>query len=109
MALKPHIKTRLYDPAEFLTDEETIQAYLAETLRTGDQGDFLEALNTVARARGMTQLAKYSGLSRESLYKTLSRDSKSRFETIQAILKALNLTLIPTIATTTETEANVRA
>ncbi|MBF4101889.1 putative addiction module antidote protein [Mannheimia haemolytica] len=55
--------------AEFLTDEATIQAYLAEVLKEGDQDEFLEALNNVARARGMAELAKQTGLGRESLYK----------------------------------------
>lgn len=86
---------RSFDVAEFLTDEETIQAYLAEVLREGDQDEFLEALNDVARARGIAELAKQTGLGRESLYKTLSKGSKPRFETIQKILGAFNLVLVP--------------
>ncbi|XLP79650.1 putative addiction module antidote protein [Mannheimia haemolytica] len=74
---------RPFDVAEFLTDEATIQAYLAEVLKEGDQDEFLEALNDVARARGMAELAKQTGLGRESLYKTLAKGSKPRFDTIQ--------------------------
>lgn len=91
LGLKP------FDVAEYLNDEETIQAYLMEVLKEGNQDEFLEALSDVARARGMTELAKQTGLGRESLYKTLSKGSKPRFETIQKILAAFNLELVPTI------------
>lgn len=88
---------RPFDVAEFLDSEETIQAYLAEVLREGDQDEFLEALNDVARARGMAELARQTGLGRESLYKTLSKGSKPRFDTIVKILAAFNLQLVPTV------------
>lgn len=88
---------RPFDVAEFLDDEETIRAYLAEVLQEGDQDEFLEALNDVARARGIAELARQTGLGRESLYKTLSKGSKPRFETIQKILAAFNLILVPQI------------
>ena len=86
-----------FDVAEFLDSEETIQAYLAEVLKEGDQDAFLEALNDIARARGIAELAKQTGLGRESLYKTLSKGSKPRFETIQKILAAFNLELVPQV------------
>lgn len=85
------LEIRDFDPAEFLIDEETIAAYLTESFKNGDQAEFLAALNNVARARGMTQLAKETGLPRESLYKTLSGVSKPRFETIAKISSALGL------------------
>ena len=88
---------RPFDVAEFLDSEETIQAYLAEVLKEGNQDEFLEALNDVARAIGIADLAKQTGLGRESLYKTLSKGSKPRFETIQKILGAFNLVLITQI------------
>lgn len=91
---------RPFDVAEFLDSEESIQAYLAEVLREGDQDEFLEALNDVARARGIAELARQTGLGRESLYKTLAKGSKPRFETIQKILGAFNIELIPTLKTT---------
>lgn len=53
---------RPFDVAEFLDNEETIQAYLAEVLKEGDQDEFLEALNDVARARGIAELAKQTGV-----------------------------------------------
>ena len=88
---------RPFDVAEFLSDEETIQAYLAEVIQEGDQDEFLDALNDIARARGMTELAKQTGLGRESLYKTLSKGSQPRFDTIQKILAAFNLVLVPQV------------
>lgn len=91
---------RPFDVAEYLDNEEVIQAYLAEILRDGDQDELLQALNDIARARGMAELAKQTGLGRESLYKTLAKGSKPRFETIVKILDAFNLTLVPTIKTT---------
>ncbi|WP_439240161.1 addiction module antidote protein [Lonepinella sp. BR2474] len=93
MALKENIETREFDVAEFLDNEETINAYLAESLASGDQAEFLEALSDVARARGMTQLANETGIARESLYKALNGTTKPRFETILRILNALNIQL----------------
>lgn len=86
-----------FDVAEYLDSEEVIQAYLAEILREGDQDELLQALSDIARARGMAELAKQTGLGRESLYKTLAKGSKPRFETIVKILDAFNLTLTPVI------------
>lgn len=80
-----------FDAAEFLTDEETIAAYLTASFADGDQAEFIRALNTVARARGMMELAQKTGLPRESLYKTLSGSVKPRFDTIVKIASALGL------------------
>lgn len=95
-AKKVAVKT--FDIAEHLRDEEDMQLYLAETLKEGSHEAFIAALKTVARARGMTQLAKDSGLSRESLYKILSPDSKPRFETIMKITSALGVPLTVSVA-----------
>ena len=61
-----------YDVADYLDNEVTIAAYLTAALEDPDPDVFLAAVKAVARARGMTQLAKDSGLGRESLYKALS-------------------------------------
>ena len=82
-----------YDAAKYLTDEETIAFYLTDALENGSEAEFLLALKNVAKARGMTQLAKDSGVPRESLYKTLSGESKPRFETITKIVNALGVNL----------------
>ena len=67
-----------FDAADYLDNEETIAAYLTEALEDPDPDMFIIAVKTVARARGMTQLAKDSGLGRESLYKALSPGAKPR-------------------------------
>lgn len=92
------VKISAYDTAEFLDNEELIAEYLAVAMEDPDPDVFITALATVARARGMTQLAKDSGLSRESLYKTLAPGAKPRFETIVKITKALGVPMVPTMA-----------
>ncbi len=87
-----------FDTAEYLENDELIALYLAETLRTGTDEEFIQALNTVARTKGMNELAQKTGIGRESLYQTLS-SSKPRFETVQKILKGLNIELVPRIKT----------
>lgn len=82
-----------FDAADYLTDEETIAAYLTAALEDANPDMFLVAVRDVARARGMTQLAKDSGLGRESLYKALSPGAKPRHETILKIIRALGVRL----------------
>ena len=87
------IKISKFDVAEHLDNEEVIAEYLALALENPDPNVFIAALADVAKARGITQLAKDTGLGRESLYKTLSPGSKPRFETILKIAKALGVPL----------------
>jgi probable addiction module antidote protein len=82
-----------FDAADYLDSEEAIAAYLSATLEDGDPEMFLVALKTVARARGMTQLAKDTGMGRESLYKALAPGAKPRYDTILKVIKALGVTL----------------
>jgi probable addiction module antidote protein len=89
------VKISEYDTAEFLDNEEIIAEYLAVALEDSDPDVFIAALATVARARGMTRLAEDSGLSRESLYKTLAPGAKPRFETIVKITRALGVPMVP--------------
>ncbi len=79
-----------YDSAMFLDNEELIVHYLEEAKAEGNDA-FLEALATVARAKGMSDLAQKTGLSRESLYKTLKKGAKPRYETIEKILMGLGV------------------
>jgi probable addiction module antidote protein len=67
-----------FDAADYLDNEETIAAYLTEALEDPDPDMFIVAVKTVTRARGMTQLAKDTGLGRESLYKALAPGAKPR-------------------------------
>lgn len=87
-----------FDVAEYLDNDELIALYLAETLKEGTDQEFIQALNNVARAKGMNEIAQKAGIGRESLYQTLS-SSKPRFETVRKILGALNIELIPTLRT----------
>ena len=90
------IKISRFDVAEYLTDETLINAYLNEALSDGSPSDFIQALNDVARAKGMNELAEKTGIRRESLYKTL-RSEKPRFDTMLKIIDGMGLqvTLTP--------------
>ena len=83
-----------FDVADYLDNEETIAAYLTAALEDADPDAFLAAVKAVARARGMTQLAKDSGLGRESLYKALSPGAKPRYETVMKVVRALGVNLL---------------
>ena len=85
------VAIREYETARYLDSEEMIAEYLAACLEEPDPDVFLIALGNVAKARGVAQLAKETGLSRESLYKTFSPGTKPRFETILKITKALGV------------------
>ena len=82
-----------FDVADYLDHEEVIAAYLTAALEDSDPDAFLVAVKAVARARGMTQLAKDSGLGRESLYKALSPGAKPRYETVMKVVRALGVNL----------------
>ncbi|MBP2281010.1 putative addiction module antidote protein [Psychrobacter sp. PL19] len=91
-----NIKTSRFDVAEYLTDETLINAYLNEILTDGMPSEFIQALNDVARAKGMNELAQKTRIRRESLYKTLQSE-KPRFDTMLKIIDAMGLqvTLTP--------------
>jgi probable addiction module antidote protein len=71
-------KTRRWDAADYLEMEKDIAAYLEAALEEGDAALFTAALGDVARAKGMTEIARKTGLGRESLYKALSPDGNER-------------------------------
>ena len=85
---------RPMDIADHLNNEEVIAEYLSEAFRDGNTAVILKALSDVAKARGMSNLAKDSGLGRESLYKALAPGAKPRFETIAAVMRALNVGIV---------------
>ena len=87
------LETRPYDTAEYLDSEEAIAAYIDAVLENGDPALVAQALGTVARARGMSQIAREAGLSRESLYRALSAEGNPEFGTVLRVLKALGLRL----------------
>lgn len=85
------VKTKPWDASEHLDSEEMIFAYVNAAFEEGDPALVAAALGNVARARGMTQIAKAAGVSRESLYKALSVDGNPEFGTIMKVMKALGL------------------
>jgi probable addiction module antidote protein len=91
------LKTFPYDSAEYLEDDQAIAEYLEEAMKISmedsDPSFLAVALGTVARARGMSQIAKDAGLSRESLYKALGADGNPEFGTVLKVLQALGLKL----------------
>jgi probable addiction module antidote protein len=82
-----------FDPAEYLTDESAIAEFLNVSFAMNDPAVTLNALNTVARARGMTELARTAGVGRENLYNALKPGAKPRFETILKLMDAMGLAL----------------
>ena len=87
------LKTTLFDLADYLKDDAAIAVYLEDAMETNDPKFIARAIGDVARARGMTDIAKASGLSRESLYKALSGDGNPEFATMLRVLNALGLRL----------------
>jgi probable addiction module antidote protein len=90
---KKTTKTRPYDSAEYLDSKTSIDAYMEEALESGDPAFIAKALGTIARARGMSQIARKAGLSRESLYKALSAEGNPEFGTVMRVMRALGLKL----------------
>jgi len=87
------IKTKHFDIAEHLRTPEEIRAFLQEVSATGDETDFIHALNIAARAVGMTEVAKRAGVSRASLYKSLADDGDPKFFTVCKVARALGCKL----------------
>ncbi|WDP86156.1 MAG: putative addiction module antidote protein [Desulfobacter sp.] len=87
------LETKPFDIAEHLKTPEAIRAFLQEVLDTGDESDFIHALSTAARAMGMTEVAKKAGVTRASLYKSLTQGGNPRFATISKVTKALGCRL----------------
>ncbi|MCZ7575512.1 MAG: putative addiction module antidote protein [Ardenticatenaceae bacterium] len=85
------IETRPWDAAEHLESEEDMAAYLDAALQEGDVAVVVAALGDIARAKGMSQIARDAGLGRESLYKALSTTGNPEFATILKVVRALGL------------------
>ena len=91
-------KPAAYDAAEFLDTDEDIVAYLNAALEDGDPSLVSAALGDVARARGMTQLAHETGITRDGLYKALSPSGNPSFATVQKVVRALGYKLDVAVA-----------
>ncbi len=82
-----------YDPALALVDDEEIAFFMADAIETGDSAYIAKALGIVARAKGMSQIAAETGLSREQLYRSFSEDGNPTLKSTLAVMKALGVEL----------------
>lgn len=85
------LETAPYDTADYLKTPEDIAAYLEAVFEDGDPELITRALGVVARAEGMTAVAKKTGLTRASLYKALSANGRPEFATVLKVVQALGL------------------
>ena len=83
-----------FDMAEHLPDQQAIAEYLTIVLEENDPAEFAHALGTIARARGMTEIARASGITREALYRALRPDAQPRFDTVSRVCAALGVKLV---------------
>jgi probable addiction module antidote protein len=86
-------RTRRWDAADHLKTREDMAAYLEAALEEGDPALVAAALGDIARSTGMTQLARATGLGRESLYKALSMEGNPELATVLKVIQALGLRL----------------
>ena len=86
-------KTTRFDVAEYLDTPERQAEYISAALETGDAAFVRDAVGIVARARGMSDIARAAGLNRESLYKALGETGNPEFGTMLGVLRALGLEL----------------
>ena len=93
-AKKTKIKDlKKFDVVDYLKTEKDIVAYLSAVLEDGDPALFVAAIGDIARAKGMTEIAKKSGVTRESLYRALKVEARPRFETVTRVVQALGMKL----------------
>ncbi len=83
-----------FDMADYLDSDQAVAEYLSQVLADGDDSELARALGHIAKARGMTQIAKDAGIGRESLYKALRANAHPRFDTINRVCKALGVRLV---------------
>lgn len=82
-----------YDPADALDSPEAIEAFMADAFESADANYIAKALGVVARAKGMSQVARESGLSREQLYRSFGEDGNPTLKTMLAVMKTLGLNM----------------
>ncbi len=86
-------KLNTFDIAKYLDSNEIIAEYLSQILEDGDLDELLSAIGDIARAKGMTQIAKDTGLGRESLYKSFAIGARPRFDTVLKVLNSFGVRL----------------
>ena len=82
-----------FDAVDYLKTEKDIAGYLSAVLEDGDPALFIAAIGDIAKAKGMTEIARKSGVTRESLYRALKIESRPRFETVARVVQALGMKL----------------
>jgi probable addiction module antidote protein len=92
--------TTPFDPAAYLNDAEAVEEYLRAAFEDGSPAEIAASLGDVARAHGMSELARDTGLGRQALYKALSADGNPGFATIMKVAQALGFRLVPERAPT---------
>jgi len=90
---KAKLKITPYDSEEYLKNKKDVAAYLDAALEDGDPALIRHALNVIARARGMTQIARDSGVTSESLYRALGENGNPEFTTVLKVVHALGMRL----------------
>ncbi|HEU4626190.1 MAG TPA: addiction module antidote protein [Steroidobacteraceae bacterium] len=93
MRKKSKVRTRSWDIARGMTSDEERAEYLEAALEDGDPALIISILGHIARSRGMTEVARETGLGRESLYKALSAEGNPAFATVLQVIHALGLRL----------------
>jgi probable addiction module antidote protein len=92
-------KLTKYHPAVALVDDEEVAAFLTDALETGDAAFIAKSLGVVARAKGMSEIAVKTGLSREQLYRSFSAEGNPTLKTTLAVMKALGVDLAAKVHT----------
>jgi probable addiction module antidote protein len=92
------LETQPWDAADHLKGDAAVMAYIEAAMEDGDPAVITAALGDIARARGMSQIAQATGLSRESLYRALSPEGNPEFGTVVRVMKALGLRLTASAA-----------
>lgn len=92
------LATRPFDPAEVLDTPDAVAKYLAAAFESDDHAVIADALGVAARARGMSQLSRDTGLARPALYRALSPEGHPEFETVLKVLRAMGVTLTSSVA-----------
>jgi len=91
------LATSVWDASEYLDSPEAIAEYLTAAMEDGDSNLLLAVLGDIAKAKGMSQLARDTGLGRESLYKALTPGAKPRFDTVMKVIHGMGVHLHATV------------
>lgn len=92
------LKTTKFDPAAYLKTEEEMAAFLSEAFAIGDAAFVADAIGVIARAKGMSAVAKHTNLSRENLYRSLSKGGNPELDTVLKVVHAVGLRLTASTA-----------